>query len=76
MSPMSDLVMVAVLLAIVGLLQPSAHAGQRRAQIVRDIVGDLLHLRHQRFDALEHRIEVLGKLIPFVPCSAQGYPVA
>ena len=29
-SPISDLVMIAVALPIVGLLQPSAHAGQRR----------------------------------------------
>jgi hypothetical protein len=43
---------------------------------VRDIIGNLFHFRHQRFDAVEHRIEVLGELIPFVPCPAQGYPVA
>src|SRR5262249_57617429 len=54
----------------------SQHAGQSSPHIVRDIIGDLLHLGHQRFDALEHRIEVLGELIPFVPRPAQGYPPA
>jgi hypothetical protein len=51
-------IMVAVMPAVVSLLQPSAHAGQRRPQIMRHVVGNLLHLRHQRFNPVEHRIEV------------------
>src|SRR5262249_45813961 len=70
------LVMLALTLARVGPLQPPAHPGQRRPQIVRYAVGDLPHLGHQRFYALKHRIEVLSKLIPFVPRPAQRYPLA
>jgi hypothetical protein len=40
------------------------------------IVGDLFHFPYQRFDAVEHQIEVLGELIPFVSRIAQGYSLA
>ena len=59
-----------------GLLQAAAHAGERRAQVVRDVVGRLLHLAHQRLDAVEHAIEVLGEPVPFVAGSAQRNPLA
>ena len=43
---------------------------------MRHIVSDLLHLPHQRFDAVEHRIEIHGEFVPFVTRAVQGYPLA
>jgi hypothetical protein len=42
---------------------------------VRDVVRDLLDLAHQGLDAIEHQVEVLGDLIPFVARSAQRNPL-
>ena len=33
---------------------------------MRDVVGDFLQTPHQRFDALEHGIEVIGKPVEFI----------
>ena len=65
------LVILANALTVIGLLQPSAHARQRRPQIVRDIVAHLLDLSHQCFDAVQHQIEVLRDAIPFVMAAAE-----
>ena len=70
-SPISELIGLGGALAVIGGLQPAAHARQRRAQIVRDVVADLLDLAHQRLDAVEHQIEVFGDAIPFVVRSAE-----
>ena len=56
--------------------QPAAHAGQRGTQVVRHIIGDLFHLSHQGFYAIEHQIEIFGELIPFISRSAQRYALA
>src|SRR5450631_3317422 len=56
---------------VIGLLQPSAHSRQRRPQVVRDIVADLLDLPHQGFDAVQHQVEVLRNAIPFVVGAAE-----
>ncbi len=61
-----QLIMFAVARARIGLLEASAHARQRSAQIVRYVVSDLLHLRHQAFDAVKHLIEIFGEQIPLV----------
>ena len=70
-SPISAWSFSAVARPARSLLQAAAHAGERRAQIVRDVVGRLLHLAHQRLDAVEHEIEVLGEPVPFVARAAQ-----
>ena len=61
-----SLVIVRIALLDAGFLKPPAHAGQRRPQIVRDVIADLFNLNYQRFDALKHRIEVLRQVLPFV----------
>src|SRR5664279_1973282 len=48
------------------LLAAIAQARERRLEIVRDIVGDLLQAVHQRLDALQHDVEVLGQPIELV----------
>ncbi len=43
-------------------LQPMAEPAERRAEVVRDVVGDLLQVQEQRLDAVEHAVEVKGQL--------------
>ena len=43
-----------------------AQAGERRAQIMRDIVGDLAADPHQHADAAEHGVEAFGEPVEFV----------
>ena len=56
---------------MIGLLQPSAHARQRRPEVVRDIVAHLPDLSHQCFDAVQHQVKVLRNAIPFVMGAAE-----
>ncbi len=58
--------------AEIGLLEPAAHPRQRRPQIMRDIVADLLDLAHQGLDAVQHLVQVFGNAVPFVMAAAQG----
>ena len=48
------------------MFQPLAQPGQRRAQIMSDIVRDLPHAAHQILDAIEHRIHGFRKLVELV----------
>src|SRR5258708_21405913 len=66
-----QLIILANALTVIGLLQPSAHSGQRRSQVVRDIVAYLLDLPHQCFDAVQHQVKVLGNAVPFVIAAAE-----
>ena len=43
-----------------------AQPRQRRLEIVRDVVGDFLEAVHQRLDALEHGVEVVGETVELV----------
>lgn len=43
-----------------------AHAVERAAQVVRDVVGDLPLAGDERFDAVEHVVQVVGELVHFV----------
>ena len=70
-----QLIILANALTVIGLLQPSAHSRQRRPQVVRNIVADLLDLSHQRLDAVQHQIEVLRDAIPFVMGAAERNPL-
>ena len=38
-----------------------------------DVVAHLLDLTHQRFDAVQHQIEVFGDAVPFIMRAAQRY---
>ncbi len=49
-----------------GMFEPLTQARKRRAQIMRNIVGDLPHAAHQILDAVEHGIHGFGELIEFV----------
>ena len=62
----------------VGLLEqrhfePRAQPRQRRAQIVRDIVGDLAHARHQPLDLVEHGVEVCRELVELVAAAGDRH---
>ena len=43
-----------------------AHAVERAAQVVRDVVGDLPLAGDERFDAVKHVVQVVGELVHFV----------
>ena len=43
-----------------------AQPRQRRFEIVRDVVGDFLEAAHQRLDALQHGVEMLGEAVELV----------
>ena len=58
------------------LLGAIAQAGERRLEIVRDIVGDLLQAAHQRLDALEHGVEVFRQPVEFVAGAGDRQPLA
>ena len=58
------------------LLGAVAQARQRRLEIVRDIVGDLLQAVHQRLDALEHGVEIVGQPVEFVAGAGDRQPLA
>ena len=53
--------------------KPVAQAVERRAQIVRDGVGDLAHALHQALDAVEHGVEILGQRVELVMRLADGH---
>ncbi len=53
-----------------------AQARERRLQIMGDVVGDFLQARHQRFDAVEHGVEVVGETVEFVAGAGDRQPVA
>ncbi len=42
---------------------------------MRHVVGHLSDLSHQLFNPVEHRVEVSGQIVPFVPGAAKWYPV-
>ncbi len=48
---------------IAAALEPDPHPGERRAQIVRDVVADAGNLLDQRFDLAEHAVHADGELI-------------
>src|ERR1019366_10528142 len=59
------------------LLHPVKHGaqpGQRRAQIMRDIVADALGLRHQPFDFIEHPVHDGGQHVELVTVPAERQP--
>ena len=56
-----------------GVLQPRARAGDRRAQIVGDGVGDLAHAVHQPADAVQHVVDGLGELVELVAAARQRH---
>ena len=43
-----------------------AQAGERRAQVMRDIVGNLLQAFHQFRDPAEHLVEAFRQPVQFV----------
>ena len=49
-----------------GLLGAVAQTRERRLQIMGDVVGDFLQARHQRLDAVEHGVEVVGETVELV----------
>jgi hypothetical protein len=55
-------------------LQPAAQPRQRRAQVVRDRVGDLAHAVHQLRDAVEHQVDVAGEPVELVARPGQLHP--
>ena len=55
--------------------EPGAQPGERRLQIMRDIVGDLAHAGHQPLDLVEHAVEVGGELVEFVGGAETRHPV-
>jgi len=60
-------------LRLVGILPAVRACGQGCAQIVRDLIGDLLTSAIQRFRcARAIELEVLGELSPIRPVSAPG----
>ena len=70
------MVLAEIELPVIGPFEPAAHARQRGPQIMRDVVGDLPVRLDELLDAVEHRIEVGGKPIPFIPSAAQRYALA
>src|SRR6516165_6916633 len=68
--------MAEIKLLMAGSLQSSPHAGQWRAQVMSDVVGDLAVGLHQFLDAIEHRVEIFREPIPLVTGAAQRYPLA
>ncbi len=57
-------------------LQPLPQPGERRAQVVGDVVGDLAKAVHQGRDAVEHPVECRAQGVQVVACAAQGYAAA
>ena len=53
-----------------------AQPRQRRLQIVGDVVGDFLQPHHQRFDALQHGVEIFRQAIEFVAAAPDRQPPA
>ena len=47
-------------------LDPRAHPGQGRAQVVRDVLGHLAHADQQALDPLQHQVQVLRQLVELV----------
>src|SRR5262252_9438294 len=43
---------------------------------MRHIVGDLSDCPHKVFDTVEHRVEILGQLVPFVLRASKWYSLA
>ena len=43
---------------------------------MRDIVGDLLHAHHQRLDAVEHNVEIVGETVKLVAGAGHRQAVA
>src|SRR5262245_21406088 len=43
---------------------------------MRHIVGDLSDCPHEVFDTVEHRVEILGQLVPFVLRASKRYSLA
>jgi len=61
---------------IAGSLQSSPHTGQRRAQVMGHVIGNLPVGFHQFLDTIEHGIEIFREAVPFVTSPAQRYPFA
>ena len=47
-------------------LEPGADAAQGRAQVVRDVVGDLPHAGHQPLDPRQHGVQIGGQRVELV----------
>ena len=56
------------------LLGAVAQPRERRLEVVRDIVGDLLEAVHQRLDALQHGVEVAGEPVELVAGAGDRQP--
>ena len=57
-----------------GLFGVVAQAGQRRAQVMGDIVRNLANPLHQRGDAVEHGVEIARQPVQFVVRAGEGQP--
>ena len=53
-----------------------AQTRERRLEIVRDIVGDLLQAMHQRLDALKHDVEVFRQPVELIAGTGDRQPLA
>ena len=57
-------------------LDARAHPAERRAQVVRDVVGDLAHARQQALDLVEHGVQVAGEHVELVARALERDPLA
>ncbi len=57
-----------------GGLAAIAQPGQRRLEVVRDVVGHRLEPVHQGFDALQHRVEVARQTVELVAAPDDRQP--
>ena len=60
-------------LVLKGELRAGLEAGERRAQIVRDVVERIAHRADERFVALEHAVEEGDELVDFVLGAGIGH---
>src|SRR4029077_16451878 len=57
-------------------LEAYAHAGQRRPQVVSDVVADTGYFADQRFDIAKHSIDANGQLVERITASARRQALA
>src|SRR5271170_1056225 len=58
------------------LLEPVSEMGERRAQIMRDIVRNLAQAFHEPADPVEHIVDGGGETIEFVARTVHRYAIA